>query len=186
MQHHGFEVATPTLLRAASEALALPLSALEETRSLNGMTVAATLEERREQSRVGLAQLLASFERTRRWPGHPWEAHRLVAMFELVPSLYLQARGAVIPKWRSFDEARNEFAGSWWPYDVLRDVRQVWPRLRRENLERAASAVRNPWVAVALWRRAPARLPAPVGELLTDRLLESLRSLVATMKERAS
>ena len=36
MQHHGFEIVTPTLLRDASGALALPAVALAETRSLRG------------------------------------------------------------------------------------------------------------------------------------------------------
>jgi hypothetical protein len=186
MQHHGFEVVTPTLLRAGSEALALPAAALQNTRSLNGRTVSATVADRKEQSRVGLSQLAGSLERTNAWPGHPWVVHRLVAMFELLPSLYLQAKGAVIPKWRSFDAARGDFGGSWWPYDVLRDVRLAWPRLRRPALEWAASTVRNPWVAVAAWRRAPVRLPAPVDELLSDRLLDGLRRLATTMEERVS
>jgi hypothetical protein len=187
MQHHGFEVATPSLLRAGSEALTLPTAALQETCSLNGTTVFATLTERSEESRVRLSQLAASLVRTSSaWPRHPWEAHRLIAMFELLPSLYLQAKGAVTPKWRSFDEARYDFGDSWWPYDVLRDVRQIWPRLRRRSLERAAYAVRNPWVAVAVWRRAPVRLPAAVDELLTDGLLHDLRSLATTMRDGVS
>src|SRR5207253_10629270 len=119
-------------------------------------------------------------------PRHSWEAHRIVAMFELLPSLYLQARGAVIPKWRSFDEARDEFSSAWWPYDVLHDVRRAWPRIRSRNLERAASAVRNPWVAVAAWRRAPGRLPQPIDQLLTDRLLDGLPTLAAKMTERTA
>jgi hypothetical protein len=186
MQHHGFEVATPTLLRAASESLALPLSALQETRSLSGRAIPATVTDRTDQSRVSFSQLATSVERARVWPGHPWEAHRLVAMFELLPSLYLQVRGAVVPKWRSFDEGRDEFGAIWWPYDVLREVRQVWPRLRHRSLEQAANVARNPWVPIAAWRRVPARLPGPVDELLTDRLLGALRSLAATMRERAS
>jgi hypothetical protein len=185
MQHHGFEVATPTLLKAGSEALALPVAALQETCSLNARTVSATLEDRNGRNE-GLSRLAEELERTKDWPSHPWDAHRLVAMFELLPTLYLQATGRAVPKWRSFEEARNEFHGRWWPYDVLQDVRQRWPRLHRPNLERAASVARNPWVAVAAWRRAPSRTPVPIDEVLTAGLLDGLRSLAATMKERAS
>jgi hypothetical protein len=184
MQHHGFEVATPKLLRAGSESLALPMAALQETSSLNGRGVSAILEARNERIRTGFFQLAASLVRMNAWPRHPWEAHRLVAMFELLPTLYLQARGAEIPKWRSFEEARGQFADSWWPYDVLQEVRRTWPRLRRRNLERAACTVRNPWAAVAVWRRGPARLPAAVDDLMTEPLLEGLRSLAATMRKR--
>jgi hypothetical protein len=106
-------------------------------------------------------------------------------MFELLPSLYFQVRGAAVPKWRSFDEGRDEFGDIWWPYDVLREVRQIWPRLPRRSLEQAANIARNPWVPVAAWRRVPARLHGPVEELLTDRLLCGLRSLTTTMRERA-
>ena len=152
---------------------------------MSGSAISATVTDRADQSRAAFSQLLASVERTR-WPRHPWEAHRLVAMFELLPSLYLQVRGAAVPKWRSFDEGRDEFGSAWWPYDVLREVRQVWPRLRHRSLEQAANVARNPWVPIAAWRRVPARLPGPVDELLTDRLLGALRSLAATMRERAS
>jgi hypothetical protein len=186
MQHHGFEVVTPTLLRAGSEALALPLAALQETSSLKGRTVSATLTDRNERVKVGFARLADSLARTRAWPRHPWEKHRLVAMFELLPTLYLQAKGRAITKWQSFDEARDEFHGRWWPYDALELVRREWPRLRRRNLEWAATAVRNPWVAVAAWRRAPSRTPAPVDQLLTPGLLDGLLSLAATMRQRAS
>jgi hypothetical protein len=186
MQHHGFEVVTPTLLRAGTEALALPLVALQETSSLKGRIVPATLKNRNERVNVGFAQLADSLARTRTWPRHPWETHRLVSMFELVPTLYLQATGRVIPKWRSFDEVRDEFQDRWWPYDVLEDVRRHWPRVRRRNLERAVTAVRNPWIAVAAWRHAPSRRPAPLDDLLTAGLLDGLLSLVATMREQAS
>jgi hypothetical protein len=185
MQHHGFDVATPTLLKAGTEALGLPLAALDKTCSLNGRTVSAVLEDRKERAGIGLSQLAASLDQTNAWPRHPWKAHRIVAMIELLPALYLQARGAAIPKWRSFEVARNDFREAWWPYDVLHEVRQVWPRLRRRNLERSARLLRNPWVTVAGWCRGPARLPAPVDELLTDALLEGLKSLAATMQARA-
>jgi hypothetical protein len=186
MQHHGFEVATPTLLKAGTEALALPTMALKETCSLKGMSTGAALTDRRDQARVAFSELASSLERTTAWPRHPWETHRLVAMFELLPTFYLQAKGAAVEKWRSFEVGRAEFAHLWWPYEVLQNVRQAWPRMRFPYLERAGSVVRNPWVVVAAWRQAPLSPPPPADALLTDQLLDGLRTLVARMREQAS
>jgi hypothetical protein len=107
-----------------------------------------------------------------------------VAMFELLPALYLQGRGASVPKWQSFDLARGEFARAWWPYDVLQEVRLAWPRMRRPGVNFAAAVGRNPWAAVAAWRRLPASLPEPIRPLLTPRLLNGLQVLARTMTER--
>jgi hypothetical protein len=181
MQHHGFEVATPRLL--ASACLALPREALSETCSLRGTSLAAATQN---EDRAGerLVALSASLTSVDSWPTHPWRTHRLVAMFELLPTLYLQARGTSVPKWKSFALARNELR-PWWPYDVLEEVRLLWPRERRRELELGVAIARNPWAAVALWRRLPGRLPKPVSKLLNDRLLSELRQLVSTMTERA-
>jgi hypothetical protein len=183
MQHHGFEVASPRLLRQADEALGLPAVALSETASLRGTLVSASLAGTRA-SASRLNQAATSLGRLRTWPVHPWEVHRHVAMFELLPALYLQARGTSVSKARSFEEARSGFGDDWWPYDVLADVRRLWPRMRWPPLEWSAAALRNPWVAVAAWRRLPATLPAPIRPLLTPKLLEGLQSLAASMLER--
>jgi hypothetical protein len=184
MQHHGFEIATAKLLRRGGQALALPAVALAETKSLKGTGAVACFADVRP-NRSALDALAGSLRRLRSWPAHVWEAHRHVAMFELLPVLYLQARGAWISKARSFDEARTGFGPQWWPYDVLAEVRRLWPRLRRQRLEQAASAVRNPWLAVAAWRRFPASLPSEVRPLLTPNLLDGLHSLAASMVEQA-
>ena len=185
MQHHGFEVATPKLLQTASEALALPATALADTSSLYGRTVRATLSNGSERGREPLMALIRSLVSVPSWPGHVWKAHRLIAMFELLPVLYLQCRGESVPKWQSFDEVRNEFPDSWWPYDVLNEVRLAWPRTRRRRVELAAALARNPWVAVAAWRRLPARVPEQVRPLLTHRVLEGLRKLARAMAHQA-
>jgi hypothetical protein len=185
MQHHGFEVATPKLLRVASEALALPAPALVETSSLYGCGVAAAVSNGSVRPREPLEAFVERLVGARSWPEHAWEAHVLIAMFELLPVLYLQHRGRPVPKWRSFDEARKDFPSSWWPYDVLNEVRLTWPRTRRRPLEIAATLVRNPWAAIAGWRRLPGPLPEQVRPLLTERTLEGLRGLGRAMAERA-
>ncbi len=181
MQHHGFEVVTPRLL--ASACLALPREALSETCSLRGTSLAAATQngDRADERLVALSASLTSADS---WPTHPWKTHRLVAMFELLPTLYLQARGMSVPKWRSFALARDEFGQAWWPYDVLEEVRLLWPRERRRELELGVAISRNPWAAVAAWRRLPGRLPQPVSKLLDERLLSDLRELASTMTEQ--
>lgn len=185
MQHHGFEVATPRLLQQASAALALPTAAVQETRSLYGREVVASFVEDAEQAHAAFLALASQLREVPRWPGHIWKAHRMISMFELLPVLYLQARGRSTPKWLSFDQARVEFEDLWWPYDVLQEVRASWPRSRRRALELVAAAARNPWAAVAAWRRLPAPLPAPMVSVHTGNALEGLRTLVRTMLERA-
>jgi hypothetical protein len=180
MQHHGFEVVTPRLLLQAEEALALPAVALSETSSLNGVSVTARFADRHSDGSA-FGALSASLRRLHSWPRHPWEAHRHVAMFELLPTLYLQRRGIAVPKWRSFQEARTEFEDDWWPYDAIAHVRQIWPRLRRPMLDCSAVVLRNPWSAVAAWRRLPVPVPAAVRPLLTPGLMEGLRELVQSM-----
>jgi hypothetical protein len=183
LQHHGFEVATHKLLRQAESALGLPAVALTETRALHGILLTATVTgspTRRGQ----LERSVARLHLVRSWPKHRWYTYLNLAMFELLPALYLQARGASIPKSASFAEARSDFGSAWWPYDVLAEVRARWPRIRQRRLELAASVVRNPWMAVAGWRRMPAAIPDPVGALLTPELLEGLRSLACAMVER--
>jgi hypothetical protein len=184
MQHHGFEVVTPKLLCAASEALALPASALQETRSLLGTRITGIVSDDPAQSGYALDELSTSLRSLRAWPGHPWRLHVATAMFELAPALYLQARGRALAKHASFDEARRGFSDAWWPYDALNQIRKVWPRSRRSILELSATATRNPWPAVAIWRRVPAALPTPVRPLFTVELLRALQKLVGMMTER--
>jgi hypothetical protein len=185
MQHHGFELATPKLLRIASEALALPAPALGETSSLHGRPMPAALSNGSGRRREPVEALLRQLLSVRSWPEHVWKAHGLIAMFELVPVLYLQSRGRSIPKWASFDEARKEFPNAWWPYEVLSEVRLNWPRTRRRSLELATGMTRNPWAAIALWRSLPGPLPEEVRPLLTNRTLERLQFLARAMADRA-
>jgi hypothetical protein len=102
-------------------------------------------------------------------------------MFELLPTLYLQSRHKVVPKASSFVEARADFAESWWPYDVLNEIRTVWPRTRRPLIEAGASLTRNPWTAIAAWRRLPSSVPESVRPFLTPRLLDGLQALARGM-----
>jgi hypothetical protein len=185
MQHHGFEVATPKLLRTAHHALALPPAALAETCSLYGRVVRASLSNGSASGRDPMETLVHHLVSVRSWPGHVWNVHRTIAMFELLPTLYLQNRGRSVPKWQSFDEARKEFQGSWWPYDVLNEIRLSWPRRKRRTLEAGAAVLRNPWAAIAGWRRLPGRPPEQVRPLLTEPALEGLRTLARAMAEQS-
>lgn len=187
MQHHGFEVATPSLLRLAGDALALPRVALSETCSLGGESVVARFtvaDSAAERDRLReLASVLLGIDS---WPSHPWHAHRLISMFELLPAVYLQARGQHVPKWRSFERAEDDFGDAWWPYEVLREVRSGWPHIQSAGLRAATATLRNPWLAVAAWRRLPASPAKPVSRLLTANCLHGLQSLGHRMLESIS
>ncbi len=186
MQHHGFEVVTPKLLKRADHAVRMPAVALTETRSLKGGSVeAAFAGGDAEEARTELGEMIRATAAFPVWPGHAWHLHRLVSMFELLPALYLQARGFPVAKWRSFAEARDDFGGMWWPYDVLEQVRDSWPRRSKLTLRAGAAALRNPWVAAAAWRRAaPTRIGA-AGAMLSIECLGALHALASEMGERA-
>jgi predicted nucleotidyltransferase len=188
MQHHGFEVVTPKLLRLADDALDLPAAALAESRSVGGTPVGAHFDDRdaARRARARLEAIASSLVATADWPRHPWRLHRAVSMFELLPALYLQASGKPVPKWQSFAEARHAFSRAWWPYDVLREVREVWPRHGRPPLALAAAWLRNPWPAVALWARLPSAPPEAPARLLSPRCLAGLRDLAAQMVDEAT
>ena len=184
MQHHGFEVTTPRLLGSAGDALAMPRVALGETRSLRGRAVTARFAAAdAEAERDRLRQLAPALLRTDSWPRHPWRAHRLVSMFELLPAVYLQARGEQVPKWQSFERVEDDFGDAWWPYEVLREVRSGWPPIQSTGLRVAAATLRNPWLAVAAWGRLPGRIPEPVPSLLTTDCLRGLQGIARRMLE---
>lgn len=186
MQHHAFEVATPRLLSRANESLQMPAVAVNDTRSLLGNAIQSAFDSNRpEDARARLGEIVSNTTQVTAWPRHPWLLHGVVSMFELLPTLYLQARGQPVPKWRSFGAARDEFGEGWWPYDVLEQVRELWPRSSRPLLRAASSVLRNPWVAVTGWRRLPARRVEPMSSLLTTECLEALRMLAREMSERA-
>jgi len=185
MQHHGFEVATPRLLHEAQQALAMPESALARSRSLFGRGAQAAFTGGfADDARSALTELCRMLLDATSWPRHPWELHGMVSMFELAPTLYLQARGASVPKWDSFARARGEFGDMWWPYDVLDEVRSNWPLEKHPLLVLASAATRNPWVAVDGWRRLPVRAPKAASSLLTRRCLTGLQRIVREMQER--
>ena len=99
MQHHGFEVATPRLLQAAGAALELPAVALVETRAVVGGQVTACYAARNQLGDPqSLRRIVGILAKITSWPAHPWALHGVVSMFELVPALYLQARGRAVPK----------------------------------------------------------------------------------------
>jgi hypothetical protein len=187
MQHHGFEVTTPRLLKLAGESLALPRVALEETRSLRGRAVPGRF--RNDDGLAGpgsIGDVARSVLGAEAWPRHPWRAHRLVSMFELLPTLYLQSQGRAVPKWQSFAHAQAEFGAEWWPYDVLREVRSAWPLVSAGVLRAASVTARNPWLAVELWTRLPADAPEPVRGLLSAECLHGLHRLARRMLEGVS
>lgn len=180
LQHHGFEVATPRLLRQGDHAVGLPAAALANTRSLRGNSITAGLAGLRT-GKPKLERMAKQLGQLRNWPTHRWCAYLNLAMFELLPALYLQARGQPISKAASFAAARGDFSETWWPFDTLADVRRNWPILRCRNLDAAAALVRNPWVAVAAWRRIPAAVPSAVRSVLTPELLAGLQSVADAM-----
>ena len=184
MQHHGFEVATPELLANADATLELPREALQGARSMFGRRIDAGFSGGSIDPAGRLRSVVAQLSCLRAWPRHPWKVHGAVSMFELLPALYVQAIGVAASKAESFAVAREQLEGAWWPYDVLEQVREAWPRKRNRRLELAASAARNPWVAVAAWTRLPSQLPAAIGPLLSASCLKSLQELARLMTER--
>jgi hypothetical protein len=185
MQHHGFEVGTPRLLARADAALELPREALHGARAVFGRPIEAGFSDHGLDPAGPLKGLVSQLSLLSAWPGHPWKLHRAVSMFELVPALYLQATGTAVSKAKSFAVAREQFPKGWEPYDVLEQVREVWPRSRNMLLELGSVAARNPWVATAAWTRLPSRWPAGVRPLLTVDCLNGLQSLVRQMTEAA-
>jgi hypothetical protein len=186
MQHHAFEVATPKLLAQADDAIAMPAVAFDQASSLRGAGADASFSpEPPEHTRGRLAQLLADLQTVETWPQHPWRLHGLVAMWELAPALYVQALGEPVAKALSFERARADFGDAWWPYDVLRQVREQWVRSRQPMFVAASRALRNPWIAVAVRIRTPVAGRQPAARLLTDESLDGLRGLAREMMERA-
>ena len=159
MQHHGFLIATRRMLHDATAALRLPVEAFSEGTSLFDAQVEALFPRVVEPDTSLFHALCAGLFTPSTWPSHVWEVHRLVAMFELAPTLYLQATGRPSAKHASFEHVRRRFATLWRPYEVLAEVRERWPRERRRGLELGASLARNPWTAVWLWRRMPTSVP---------------------------
>jgi hypothetical protein len=183
MQHHGFEVATPTLLASADAALELPREALVGVRSVFGRRIDAGFSGNAPDAARRLSSMVAQLSLLPAWPRHPWKLHGAVSMFELLPALYLQAAGVATSKASSFAVARERFENGWWPYSVLEQVREAWPRRRNRSLELAAAAARNPWVAVAAWTRLPSGWPAGIRPLLTASCLKGLKALARRMTE---
>jgi predicted nucleotidyltransferase len=187
MQHHPFEVATPKLLAQASESLGMPAVAFDSARSLLGQGMEASfLPEPPERTRGRLTQLLDGLSNVDAWPQHPWRLHGLVAMWELAPALYVQALGQPVPKALSFERAREDFGDAWWPYDVLGQVRAQWVRRSQPMFVATSRALRNPWIAVAVWMRMPVTARQPARSLLSNECLTALRGLAREMTERAS
>jgi Nucleotidyltransferase domain len=184
MQHHGFEVVTPRLLGRAERSLAMPSEAMAESRSLLGASVQASFGNvALADAGARLRALLEPLLEKRAWPRHPWHLHVAVSQFELLPTLFVQARGQATAKHCSFEEARSHFPRHWWAYDVLAEVREKWPQRRRPELEIAARATRNPWLAVDVWRRLPVSAPRRVRALLSQQCLDALRAIAAHMWE---
>jgi nucleotidyltransferase-like protein len=187
MQHHGFEVVTPRLLGRAERSLAMPSEAMAESRSLFGASVQACFGNvALADAGARLRALLEPLLKKRAWPRHPWHLHVAVSQFELLPTLFLQARGQATAKHCSFEEARFYFPRDWWAYDVLAHVREEWPQRRRPELEIAARAARNPWLAVDVWRRLPVAAPRVLRALLSQQCLDALRAIGARMRERVA
>lgn len=184
VQHHGFEVVTPALLENAGEALAMPAVAMTEASSLTGNGVEAQFGTGPVGASTHLTRLVRALRMIRTWPRHPWELHRSISMFELLPTLWLQAKGTEVPKWESFEMARLELEDVWWPFETLARVRQDWPGLRPMFPRGVTALARNPWISIDLWRRLPARPPSAARSLDTG-CLAALHSLAEIMIERS-
>jgi predicted nucleotidyltransferase len=185
MQHHGFVIVTPQLLQDLTAATMLPAEALGETRSLFGRTVDAVIGPD-ETALRRLDTLAANLIALKQWPRHTWALHRVIAMFELAPALYLQATGRPVSKHASFAMARAEFEDSWAPYDVLQAVRERWTRSRMLTLEALATSLRNPWTASRVWRRLPMRPPREAARLLDSKCLVALQRVLGMMLDARS
>ncbi len=184
MQHHAFEVATPSLLRDGAAALSLPPQALEQAATLLGRGCDAAFGSwLTRDARAQLDAMIDQLTRLRAWPAHPWLVHRLLSMFELVPALFLQSCGQAVAKWRSFDLARERIGEAWRPYDTLLEVRERWPRRRYGTLRALLRICPNPWVAMAVWRRAPVALAGEIAELLTPAVLADLHRVLGVMRD---
>lgn len=185
LQHHGFLVVSERLLAKAATATGLPAETLVETRSLLGRPVRACLGALdRTHARVRLRELATAVCAKHSWPRHTWDVHVLVSQFALVPALYLQAEGEDVPKWRSFDEASERLGSALRGYAELEAAREVWPRRGRPLLAAASCLARNPWLAVAVWRRLPAPAPREVEKILGDETLRALQSTVREVTQR--
>lgn len=183
MQHHAFEVVTPRLLRAAEPALQLPSTAVAQTAALFGRSVSAIFTPTRpDDARRRFHRMADQLARLPAWPRHPWALHSALSMFELVPAMFLQATGARVEKWRSFELARERFPAAWQPYETLRAVRERWPSHRPLLLRALLRASRNPWLSVDIWRRAPVATPTEIRSLLTPDTLRDLQTLLGLMR----
>jgi Nucleotidyltransferase domain len=185
MQHHGFLVVTPNLLKDPS-GLGMPAAALSTTRSLFGVATSASVPLSMGDPGGRFQRLSGTLASIRTWPRHPWSLHRAIAMFELAPVLYLQATGRMSAKHTSFGLACSEFTDIWHPYDTLAAIRERWPRQARPMVRIASRVCRNPWFAVALWRRLPASPPREVVQLLTAECLRGLHVVVAAMSAKVA
>ena len=186
MQHHGFEVVTPRLLNWAVDATGLPIEAVADSRALRGGSLVARFDSGRagELARSRLSHMARELAELDLWPRHPWRLHRVVSMFELLPTLYLQALGERVSKRESFAAAASRLGRArWWPYEVLSEVRETWPRRPRPGLKAAAAMAVNPWLAITAWTRLPAAPPRTAGELLTADCLSGLRQVARKMAE---
>ena len=186
MQHHGLLVVTPQYLdEGSASALGMPLEAVETTRSLFGRAVEASFEATPDPAVTRFRGFIKPLLEARSWPRHAWYLHRLVSMFELTPTLYLQVTGRPTAKYRSFQVARVEFEKLWSPFDVLADVRERWPREPHRLLQIASELLRNPWAALAGWRRLSVAAPSSCVALLDEHCLRGLQTVVRAMEERA-
>ena len=70
-------------------------------------------------------------------------------------------------------------------HDVLKEVRDRWPRRSMRTLRAGATVLRNPWVAVAAWRRAVPANTDTAGAMLSTECLAALHALGREMCERA-
>jgi len=186
LQHHGFLVVPESLLFDATHSLALPPEALDQPSSLFGRRLSLHFAPFDSVAAGRLTSLCVVLANVQSWPEHVWELHRLISMFELLPSLYLQAIGRQCAKHESFAMAREEFGSGWAAYDALAHVRESWPRERRPWLQMTAAVTRNPWAASAAFRGVRCAAPDTVKDELKDATLNALRELAAQAAAMAS
>jgi hypothetical protein len=159
LQHHGWFVATPSLLRAYPQSL-LPLATLRDGVTALGpgrlhvRPITSRLIARRKLwSMVQVFRSLPNGGRSRT-PRNLHEEKMLLSQFMLLPSLYLQAVDRYVPKRDSFALARQLLPSAPWEImDRVSTVRLGWTQPKMGPAwQRLAEAI-GPWEAQVAWRR---------------------------------
>lgn len=186
MQHHGLLIIPERALRNVTQTVSLPSQSLSCAVSLLGSAVSLRADANDPYAPDRLRDMCRSLAQLERWPAHIWELHRAISMFALLPALFLQATERPCPKHESFARVRDELSEDWHGYEALDAVRSKWEQRTFLSLSTGLVVARNPWVAVAAFRRIPARASSAIVRLLGLRSLENLQRIAARMMASAT